>query len=77
MADTLTDEQLDTAMRYLAKKMIEERIDVRNPHEVVKFMLLNPLPDHMEVIAELNMKDETEKVRRIALLHKELATRED
>lgn len=69
----LTNEQIETTMRYLGGKMIEAQIDVRNPYEVIKFMILNPLPDHMEVISELKVSDEAAKKRKIALLHEELA----
>lgn len=69
----LTDEQIDTTMRYLGGKMIEAKIDVGNPYEVIKFMILNPLPDHMEVVAELRVSEEAAKKRKIALLHEELA----
>ena len=69
----LTDEQIDTTMRYLGGKMIEAQIDVGNPYEVIKFMILNPLPDHMEVISELRVSEEAAKKRKIALLYEELA----
>ena len=72
----LTDEQIDTTMRYLGGKMIEAKIDVQNPYEVIKFMILNPLPDHMEVISELRVSDEAAKERKIALLHEALSKME-
>ena len=71
--EELTDEEIDTTMRFLGGKMIEARIDVRNPYEVIKFMILNPLPDHMAVISELKVSDEAAKRRKIALLHEELS----
>ena len=36
-------------------------------------MILNPLPDHMAVVAELRVSDEAAKRRKIALLHEELS----
>lgn len=69
----LTDEQIETTMKYLAGKMIEAKISVRDPYQVIKFMITNPLPDHMEVIAELRVSEEAAKKRKIALLHEELS----
>ncbi len=69
----LTDEEINTTMRYLGGKMIEAKIDVGDPYQVIKFMILNPLPDHMEVIAELRVSEEAAKKRKIKLLHEELA----
>ena len=69
----LTDEEINTTMKYLGGKMIEAKIDVGDPYQVIKFMILNPLPDHMEVIAELRVSEEAAKKRKIVLLHEELA----
>lgn len=69
----LTDEEIDTTMRYIGGKMIEAQIDVGDPYQVIKFMILNPLPDHMEVIAELRVSEEAAKKRKIKLLHEELS----
>lgn len=73
MARQITEEELETTIRYLGTKMRDAKINPRNPYEVIRFMLLNPLPDHVAVVAELKAKEEEEKVRRIALLHEELA----
>ena len=73
----LTDEQLATTMKYLAGKMIEAKINFRDPAEVIKYMLTNPLPDHLVVISELRVSQEAAKKRKIELLHKELAQLED
>ncbi len=69
----LTDEEINTTMRYLGGKMIEAQIDVGNPYQVIKFMILNPLPDHMVVVAELRVSEEAAKKRKIKLLHEELS----
>ena len=69
----LTDEEINTTMRYLGGKMIEAQIDVGDPYQVIKFMILNPLPDHMVVVAELRVSEEAAKKRKIKLLHEELA----
>ena len=69
----LTDEEIDTTMRYLGGKMIEAKINVGDPYQVIKFMILNPLPDHMAVVSELRVSEEAAKKRKIKLLHEELA----
>lgn len=68
----LTDEQLAPIYRYCATKFQEQKIDARNPMEVIKWMVENPLPTPEEVRAEHEVEDEAEKQRRIIALTEEL-----
>jgi hypothetical protein len=69
----LTDEQMEVTLRYIVAKMQEAKINPSNPMEIVKFMILNPLPDHTEVAREDAEATEKERQRRIVLLTEELA----
>ena len=73
MAIDLTEEQIMVTMRFIVNKMREEEIQINNPEQVLRYMILNPLPDAETVAAEDATKQATEKAKRIAALTKELA----
>lgn len=73
MGIELTEEQLAVVFRYVARKMEEDNVPRSNTGEVVKWMILNPLPDLDELEADTKREDEIEKQRRIEILTKELA----
>lgn len=72
MAIELTDEQLQVTFRYVGRKMMEDKVSMGNTGEVIKWMILNPLPTREELEAETAVEDEKEKQRRIQLLTEEL-----
>lgn len=67
-----TDEQLDAIYRYIAKRFREQKIDARDPANVIKWMLENPLPSAEEVTTEAAAEEAAEKQRRIVALTEEL-----
>ena len=69
---TFTDEELAPIYRYISRRFIEEKVDARNPVEVIKWMLENPLPTPESLATETAREDEEEKQRRIAVLTEEL-----
>jgi hypothetical protein len=73
MALDLTEEQVQVAMRYVVNKMIEDGVQVTRPEQVLKWMILNPLPDHETVAREATEQEAAEKTKRIRLLTEELA----
>ena len=73
MALDLTEEQIQVTMRYLVNKMVEEGVKINNPEQVLRYMILNPLPDHETVATEFTEQQEAEKAKRIVLLTEELA----
>jgi hypothetical protein len=72
MSLKLTEEQIMVTMRFLVTKMRDEDINLNNPEQVLRYMILNPLPDHETVAAEDAAQMEKEKAKRIVLLTEEL-----
>jgi hypothetical protein len=72
MAIDLTEEQIMVTMRFIVNKMREEEVQINNPEQVLRYMILNPLPDHDTVAAEATKQEEAEKAKRIVLLTEEL-----
>jgi CO dehydrogenase nickel-insertion accessory protein CooC1 len=72
MSIELTEEQIMVTMRFIVNKMREEEIQINNPEQVLRYMILNPLPDHDTVASEDVKQQEREKAKRIALLTEEL-----
>lgn len=68
----LTDEQLEKAMRFVARQMIAATVNIHDVGEVVKWMILNPLPTKEEYEALVLQQDEAEKQLRITALQDEL-----
>lgn len=68
----LTDEQLEKAMRFVARQMIAAEVNLNDVSSVVKWMILNPLPTKEEYEVIVAQQDETEKQLRIAVLQEEL-----
>ena len=68
----LTDEQIMVTMRYLVNRMQEEGVQVNNPEQVLRWMILNPIPDHKTVVREYTEREEREKAKRIVILTEEL-----
>ena len=73
MALELTEEQIGVTMRYLVQKMLDEGVKINNPEQVLRWMILNPIPDQDTVATEAAVQEEAEKQRRIVLLTEELA----
>ena len=69
----LTEEQMEVTVRYIVGKMRDANVNPGSVMEVVKFMILNPLPSHTEVARADAEATEKEKQRRIVLLTEELA----
>lgn len=69
----LTEEQIQLAMRYVVNKMIEEGVQVTRPEQVIRWLILNPLPDNETVAREATEQEEAEKAKRVRLLTEELA----
>jgi hypothetical protein len=63
---------MNTALRYIAIKMREDKVNMGSPGEVVKWMLRNPLPDPKDVAREYDEEVEKERKRRIVILTEEL-----
>lgn len=72
MALDLTEEQIMVTMRFIVNKMRDEEVQINNPEQVLRYMILNPLPDHETVAAEDAAREVKEKAKRIALLTEEL-----
>ena len=72
MALDLTEEQIMVTMRFIVNKMRDENIQLNNPEQVLRYMILNPLPDHETVASEDAAQQEAEKTKRIVLLTEEL-----
>ena len=73
MAIELTDDQIMVTMRYLVNKMLEEGVTIDNPEQVLRWMILNPVPDPADVVKEFTVQQEKEKAKRIRILTEELA----
>ncbi len=73
MAIKLTEEQIQVTQRYLVQKMLDEKVQINNPEQVLRWMILNPIPDHETVAKEATEQQKKEKQRRIELLTEELA----
>ena len=68
----MTEENIQRAMEYVARKMLSESIDIRDPGVVVRWMIENPLPTKAEYEAEMAVLHEEEKAARIVVLQEEL-----
>jgi hypothetical protein len=68
----LTEEQIMVTMRFIVNKMRDEGVAINNPEQVLRWMILNPLPDHKTVATEAAEQETKEKAKRIALLTEEL-----
>jgi len=68
----MTDEQMEKAMRYVARAMIADHVNPNDVGSVVKWMILNPLPARATYEAEVDQQDEAEKQTRITALRDEL-----
>ena len=68
----LTETQLEKAMRFVARQMIAANVNINDVGEVVKWMILNPLPTKEEYEALVLQQDEAEKQLRITALQAEL-----
>ena len=73
MAIELTEDQVMVTMRYLVTKMRDEGVAINNPEQVLKWMILNPVPDPADVVKEFTVQQEKEKAKRIRILTEELA----
>ena len=73
MAVKLTEEQIQVTLRYLVHTMKEDGVQINNPEQVLRWMILNPIPDHETVAKEATAQEEKERQRRITLLTEELA----
>ena len=73
MAIELTEDQIMVTMRYIVTKMRDEGVQINNPEQVLRYMILNPLPDPETVVTEYTAQQEAEKEKRIRLLTEELA----
>ena len=69
----LTEEQIQLMMRYLVDKMVEAGVRVHSSPEVLRYMILHPLPDAETVARETTKREAKEKTKRIRLLTEELA----
>ena len=68
----LTDEEIEVTMRWMVTKMMEAGITLTNPEQVLRWVILNPIPDAATVTEEYEAAEVIEKQRRIAVLTKEL-----
>jgi hypothetical protein len=73
MALDLTEEQIQVTIRYVVSNMMKAGVAINNPEQVLRWMILNPLPDAETVSAEAAEQEAKEKAKRIELLTKELA----
>ena len=73
MTIELTEEQIQVTLRYLVQRMRDDEVQINNPEQVLRWMILNPIPDHETVAKEATVQEEKEKQRRIVLLTDELA----
>jgi hypothetical protein len=69
----LTDVQMEKAMRYVARKMQEEKVSVQDVGGIVKWMINNPLPSKAEYQAQMDVWEEEDKAASIAKLEAQLA----
>jgi hypothetical protein len=69
----LTDEQMEKAMRYVARKMQEDGINTQSIVEIVQWMINNPLPSKAEYQAQTAAWEVEDKAANIAHLEAELA----
>jgi len=68
----LTEEQLEKAMRYVARGMVADGVNFSDVGAVVKWMIEHPLPTRATYEAQVAADDEAEKQARIAALQSEL-----
>jgi hypothetical protein len=68
----LTEAQIEKAMDYVVRKMIEEHANVVDVAAVMRWMILNPLPTKEEYQAQVAAWDEEVKQARILRLRAEL-----
>ena len=73
MTIELTEDQIMVTMRYIVTKMRDEGVEINNPEQVLRYMILNPIPDADTVVTEFTKQQEAEKAKRIRLLTEELA----
>jgi len=69
----LTEEQMQKAMAYTARKMNADNVDIRNSVDVIRWMINNPLPSKAEYQAQVAIWEEEDKAARRAHLESELA----
>jgi hypothetical protein len=69
----LTEEQMQKALNYVARKMQEDNTDIDDIGGVVRWMIENPLPSKAEYQAQVTAWEEEDKEVRRAHLEAELA----
>jgi hypothetical protein len=69
----MTEENIQKAMEYVARKMITEELDIRDSGVAVRWLIENPLPTKAEYEAEMEALHAEEKAARIVALQEELA----
>ncbi len=69
----LTEIQVERAVNYLLRHMIEDKVDLQRLDQVLKYVVLNPLPSRATYEAEELSKEEAEKQRHIAALKDQLS----
>jgi hypothetical protein len=68
----LTELQMQKAMDYVVKKMIEDHVDVRDIANVIRWMIDNPLPSKAEYQAQVAAWEEEAKAAKIVALQAQL-----
>ena len=68
----LTEDQMEMAMRYVARRMIADGVDLNNVGAVVQWMIANPLPKRAIYESEVAAQDEEERQLRIQQLREEI-----
>ena len=69
----LTEDQVQKAMAYVARKMQEDKVNPQNPGGVVRWMIENPLPSREEYQAQVAAWEEEDKAESIVKLEAQLA----
>jgi hypothetical protein len=68
----LTKLELETAMRYVARGIIADGVNINDVGSVVRWMIEHPLPAKATYEAEVATQDAAEKQSRIIALQAEL-----
>jgi hypothetical protein len=68
----LTESQIQKAMDYVARKMIQDKINLIDVGAVIRWMIENPLPTKAEYQAQLAVWEEEDKAAKIVALQAQL-----
>jgi hypothetical protein len=68
----MTEENIQKAMEYVARKMVAEELNITDAGVAVRWLIENPLPTRAEYEAEMAVIHAEEKAAKIVALQEEL-----